>query len=454
MTRFSRGCWLLIHGAAATSSSCAGGQPQLGFRSCEGDGCAETTLWAVSCESLLPEEFDGYRQKSRTERGAQPDKSRMAQSAANERPRGDDGDDGDPCDPCDVPLLLELRVRGRAQVFLLAAGEDRAVAVGSAPNVDLQLAEPGILPVHLHFEREGDEIWLVPTASSGRVRVNASKLRSRCRLNQRCFVELGALTIDVRWSRQGATSKQPRFHTETVEQPLVEEIARIRHAPSMDIDYVRELPGESDVTSSGCYCLGDAAPEADFPTAQVRGLDAPSRQLVTERMPIFAPPSPPAAPLASPAPPPHEQPFHAHLSSTTQRIGSFCADAGASRAPVPDWHVLGMPMLVLEQDPQRGEPVVHRVHRHSSRVTVAQTPSLDVRRVAPTPPPPRRRSGEWVKRAVLRGVRPVSRLGEAIQARPLRLLAISFVVAMAAGTVAGGAARFGSLLLETVAQVP
>ncbi len=76
------------------------------------------------------------------------------------------GSGGHP-EPEPAPLILELKMRGCSHVYELRVGEERAVTVGSSPKADLQANEPGIAPVHFHFEREQDELWVIPTASAG-----------------------------------------------------------------------------------------------------------------------------------------------------------------------------------------------------------------------------------------------------------------------------------------------
>ena len=199
-------------------------------------------------------------------------------------------------DSVGLPVLLELRVRGSVHVFQLAAGDERAVTVGSALSADLRLAEAGVAPVHFHFEREGDEVWLMPTASVGRLRLDSSRVDAKSRLNRRCVVEVAAFTIEVRWGEQSEVPAE-WLKTQALDKTVIAAIAQGTRSGRMDVAYARQLPGEGDTTLIGYGAL-DTAREASFPTERVPVLSPRTRQLVTERIPVIV--APPTSEALSP----------------------------------------------------------------------------------------------------------------------------------------------------------
>lgn len=195
--------------------------------------------------------------------------------------------DGTVSPPEPEPLTLEIRVRGCSHVYELRGGEERAVTVGSSSRADLRLNEPGIAPVHFHFEREADEIWLIPTASAGRLRMNSNRIHGRSQLGRRAVLEWGGLTVEVRVTRRAARARPP---LETQDFELV----------MGGVDYVKRLPEEGDTTLVGLPEAGSVEPDASFPTtalpistqfitAPMPAVPARSHQFVTERIPVVAP---------------------------------------------------------------------------------------------------------------------------------------------------------------------
>lgn len=116
-------------------------------------------------------------------------------------------------------LVVRLRTLGeRDRVLEFHPGVEGARLVGSAGNADVILRQPGILPVHCYFEREGDHIWLWPGQRSAVVRVNYETISGRERLGSRTIVELGEsrMQVAVLEAEEDAPLHGP-FGTEVIE---------------------------------------------------------------------------------------------------------------------------------------------------------------------------------------------------------------------------------------------
>jgi len=308
-------------------------------------------------------------------------------------------------DSVGLPLLLELKVRGSVHVFLLAAGEERALTVGSAAVADLRLDEVGVAPVHFHFEREGDEVWLIPTSSMGRLRLDSKRVACKCRLlGQRCVLEVATLTIEVRWGKQWQVPAD-WLKTQPLDASFLNGVAEAPASVRMDVAYARQLPGEGDTTLIGAHGAFDGALETSFPTEQVPAFSPGDRQLVTERIPVIVAPSPAEGPLWQPvvAAAEVEPMLHASqqpairrasppLVTTTQRIEVFASDAddSAGRADVASEREAGNEAWNVS----------------------------------------------WMQQLLC----PVTRLGMATQQHPARVLAIALAVSLALGALVAGIA--------------
>src|SRR5689334_2273548 len=71
----------------------------------------------------------------------------------------------------DRPIWLDVESPAGRHSFELPPDGDRAVVIGSDRHADIRLSSPGVLPVHAYFERESDEVRVVP-AGARDVRVN------------------------------------------------------------------------------------------------------------------------------------------------------------------------------------------------------------------------------------------------------------------------------------------
>ncbi len=293
---------------------------------------------------------------------------------------GGDESRGSVSSPEPEALILEIRVRGCSHVYELRDGEERAVTVGSSPRADLQLNEPGIAPVHFHFERETDEVWLIPTASEGRLRMNSNRIHGRCPLGRRAVLEWGGLAVEVRVTRKAA---RPRPSLETQSFEL-----------AMDgVDYVKRLPEEGDTTLVSVPGAGGnvTEPGVSFPTTT---LPVP-RQFITAPMPV--------APARS-------------FQFVTERM------------PVV------APLVVAE-------PVVSIDLSRSERV-MRSSQTLDTLLISTAGP-----SAAWMSK--LTGwcrmlIQLVTRVGTETQQHPLRVLALSFGLALTMGALAAGVSRLAT----------
>jgi len=246
--------------------------------------------------------------------------------------------------------------------------------------------------VHFHFERERDEVWLIPTSSAGRLRLDSIRVGGKCRLNRRCLIEVATLTIEVRWSEQSQVSSDGS-KTQAFEVPIADASGKTTSLVGTAVDYARQLPGEGDTTRIGAHGDFDGSLDASFPTEQIPLLGPLTRQLVTERMPVFEAPSPSPPTVVAPillvsslsrsSRPP------ALPGTTTQRIEAFSFGGQAEGA--------------------------------TNRVTgrTATPPKL------PTLP---------------NLMHFVTRLGTSTQQHPARVLAIAFAVSGALGAIAAGIA--------------
>jgi hypothetical protein len=84
----------------------------------------------------------------------------------------------------------------RTHVFELAADAERAIVVGSLKRADVQVNGPGIAPVHFHFEREGQNLLLVP-AYNAEVRVNSKLARGPQPILDHAIVEFAGVRLEA-----------------------------------------------------------------------------------------------------------------------------------------------------------------------------------------------------------------------------------------------------------------
>lgn len=311
-------------------------------------------------------------------------------------------------------LILEIRVRGLSHKFELA-GEERAVTVGSAASADLRLNEPGVAPVHFHFEREGDEVWLIPTASAGRLRLNAARVHGKCRVRRRSVLNCGGIAVDVR----------------VVQNSKGDSTWLATHASELVMDggdYIRSLPAEDDTTLIGFHAGShDATAEAVFPTAQMQAIP----QIVTAPMPVVAPPRCQfnTQPMPVVQAPPEPEP---------SQVTSSLVDPEQWAATRSLTETLALP--VSKPPAEAAEAVV--------------VPSVPAKRRSVCVPPERqalmgRRSDHEVRSGdtangesrVRSLLALVTRLGRDTQERPLRVLALAFAVALSTGALAAGISR-------------
>jgi hypothetical protein len=98
--------------------------------------------------------------------------------------------------PRNCTLWLVVDYDGRAHIFELAAGPERAIVVGSLPHADVRVNALGIAPVHFHFEREGAQLLLVP-AYEAEVRVNSMLARGPQPIANHAVVEFSGIRLEA-----------------------------------------------------------------------------------------------------------------------------------------------------------------------------------------------------------------------------------------------------------------
>jgi len=157
------------------------------------------------------------------------------------------------------PLWLEISVARTNRVFLVRAEDERAIVVGSLLRADVHLPQQGVAPVHFHFEREGDRIWLVPTYRA-ELRVNSARISEPCPIVDRATIEFLGLSL------QAVVHEKDPGHGET----RTGWRTGVLHGAQRGIDYLTDLPSETDPTGVALTSLDRAHPTSStFDTVQV-----------------------------------------------------------------------------------------------------------------------------------------------------------------------------------------
>ena len=164
------------------------------------------------------------------------------------------------------PLWLELRAPGIDRIFLMQPADERAIVVGSLMRADIRLDRRDIAPVHFHFEREGSQIWLVPTYKAD-LRVNAARIVGPFRLEGQACIEFCGLVLDAIVHRENPLSGA--FPIGAEPQGLDRERART--------SYIDELPDETAPTRAVLKRLDSADHEPpNFETVRISTASADS----------------------------------------------------------------------------------------------------------------------------------------------------------------------------------
>ncbi|MBK9385036.1 MAG: hypothetical protein IPN34_09505 [Planctomycetes bacterium] len=95
---------------------------------------------------------------------------------------------------------LELERDGERIVLELLA---RTTVLGASPDADLSLALPGLAPLHVRFEREGERLFAVALDALHPLRVQGVERREWL-LRDGDAVELGSLRLVFRWAEAQA----------------------------------------------------------------------------------------------------------------------------------------------------------------------------------------------------------------------------------------------------------
>ena len=93
-------------------------------------------------------------------------------------------------------LGLRLRLGERTWAFELGPGEERAIVVGCLFRAHVRIDRQGIAPVHFHFEREGNEIRLVPGYRSDLL-INGAPVSGVRTLAGRSVIEFSGYQMEV-----------------------------------------------------------------------------------------------------------------------------------------------------------------------------------------------------------------------------------------------------------------
>jgi FHA domain len=133
-------------------------------------------------------------------------------------------------------LYLRVRCRESQYCFELGGAAERVVTVGSKPEADVRLCEPGVAALHCFIERIGDEVWLVPAYAQSELRLNAAPVNAPRQLGRRNVIEVGPnfLSVDVE-------AVNPGSHL----QPFGPAQAQLQ---SSGAEYLSHLPNADDTT--------------------------------------------------------------------------------------------------------------------------------------------------------------------------------------------------------------
>lgn len=103
------------------------------------------------------------------------------------------------------PLWLEVRTEGITRRFCFCSENDRSISVGTLPRADVRIARPGVAPIHFHFERRGDQIWLVSSGEAD-LRLNAARVDAPRAIGERAIIEFLGLVVAA-----SASTETPRL---------------------------------------------------------------------------------------------------------------------------------------------------------------------------------------------------------------------------------------------------
>jgi hypothetical protein len=103
------------------------------------------------------------------------------------------------------PLWLEVRTEGTTRRFCFISDNDRSISVGTLTEADVRIARPGVAPVHFHFERRSDQIWLVAGAEA-ELRLNAARVDAPRQIGARAIIEFSGVVVAA-----SSSTEAPRF---------------------------------------------------------------------------------------------------------------------------------------------------------------------------------------------------------------------------------------------------
>jgi hypothetical protein len=110
------------------------------------------------------------------------------------------------------PLWLEVRTEGITRRFCFLSENDRSISVGTLPRADVRIMRPGVAPIHFHFERRGDQIWLV-SGGEADLRLNAARVDAPRAIGDRAIIEFVGLVVAASGSTEPPGLRLPPSST-------------------------------------------------------------------------------------------------------------------------------------------------------------------------------------------------------------------------------------------------
>jgi hypothetical protein len=234
-------------------------------------------------------------------------------------------------------LTVRLTKMGEPdRVLEFHAGADRARVIGCAPNADVVLRDPGVLPVHCYFERERGDLWLSSAQAGAATRVNYQPALGRVKLGKRSILEVGDARLQVLVIEEEENApRHGKFGTEVIELGELDPQANLFETTPVDM----------------------SAALNQFPTTAWKWTDATEGPAVVADAPAVstieraATPEPSCAPVTAhtvpiPLPTVAPPPVAVDRLTTTERIPRVTFAAPPNPEPIQP--VLTSPCILIE----------------------------------------------------------------------------------------------------------
>lgn len=176
-------------------------------------------------------------------------------------------------------LWLEVQQNDERWLFELGASDEAAITVGSHPSAQIHVVSPGVAATHFHFERERNELVLVPGYRAG-LRINAIKAPGPTPLPEHATVDFCAVSLQVKVYRKRPASFR----------------GHMSRRSSTPAEYMQALPAETDATG---IALPPARPLPSLSSLDTVEVAAP-RFRTESLMRLGAAPRPNASPVLGP----------------------------------------------------------------------------------------------------------------------------------------------------------